>query len=529
MLKSLLIALVAFVCFAASATAQPGQGPVPPANPWLYAAPMIYPPAGSCVALPQTVTGGCAFANSLNIAGSYYVNGVNIFASSHAWPGDQFFGSGRPWCSMGASPGLSVDASTLIANCNTVLAAFGGGEIRPEAGETYCIQNNTTLSTNVGLRAPGSSYSNSGAILTSAGCTTPTDTTIVTLGTGGFAFGISFMCYGFGATQPCVTVTGNRVVMGLNRILGGSIPLNATPGVDGHFSDMRISNGVGAANVVGSGYFDRLILNQPLATGCSATASQGAISAWAAATPYTACNFVTLSGMILQATTSFTSGGSLTIPANTQVQATITDGAGAWELIAPTTFYGLQCLAYCVERVVDHTGPYTAGSAATSANSQLYVVTSSYGLEFTAGILVTNGIAWVNTINVSPLTGNAASGVLSETSAQNSHVTNMQFLGVGAYGIQFLSGTDNIATGNMIGGATSAAIHVGNGQNNSLITSNSVGNPGGTGGNAHSIILDASSDYDVVLGNNCNGATSGLTNNSGGAHNYIPPGGNPGC
>lgn len=59
------------------ALAQPG-GPQPPVGPWLYAAPQIYSPAGSCVTMPQTVTGGCVAPNSINIAGNLYLNGVAV-------------------------------------------------------------------------------------------------------------------------------------------------------------------------------------------------------------------------------------------------------------------------------------------------------------------------------------------------------------------------------------------------------------------------------------------------------------------
>lgn len=82
MLKAALASLVAALLLAGPALAQGpgggGPGPVPPPSPWLYAAPLIYAPVGSCVGMPQTVSGGCAGSNTINVAGGYYINGVPL-------------------------------------------------------------------------------------------------------------------------------------------------------------------------------------------------------------------------------------------------------------------------------------------------------------------------------------------------------------------------------------------------------------------------------------------------------------------
>lgn len=450
---------------------------------------------------------------------------VPLTTGNNVWTGQNYFEGGIPWCSLGPSPGLSVDASPLIANCNTTLTNFGGGEIRPEAGQTYCIQHNTTLGANVGIRAPGSAYSNTGTVLTSTGCTTPADTTIITFGTGGFSYNVSYQCYGYGATQPCVTTSSARLSFGFNRVNGGTIPL--TVSTDSHVFDNRISLGYGSTSVSGSGYFDRNNLNQNYVTGCiPSPVSISSISALAA-TSYTTCNIVSFGGVLLQANSSFTSTGTVTIPNNTPVGGTVTDGSGSWGIIAPTTYYALTCTGFCIEGGDDHTGPFTAGVLLASASAQWASRGGNiFGNYFGQGILATNDIA-VRSMgdHFATCVLTTCSGVLAQTSGTTVEVTNadMQQL---AYGVQLLSGVNHIITNDIIGDASVDAIHVGNGVNATVLTNNQLGAYGGA--NAHSIVLDASSTNHVITGNVCVGATSGLTDNSGGT-NYKPAGSNPGC
>jgi hypothetical protein len=106
-------AFLAVVAFGGSAVAQPGpgqnSGPVPPPSPWLYAAPQIYPPTGSCVTMPQTVPGGCPGAgNAINVSGGYYLNGVALDSISSVTP------------PLSVSSGvLSILNGTSIANPGT--------------------------------------------------------------------------------------------------------------------------------------------------------------------------------------------------------------------------------------------------------------------------------------------------------------------------------------------------------------------------------------------------------------------------
>src|SRR6202451_3988389 len=82
-------AFLAVVAFGGSAVAQPGPGqnggPVPPPSPWLYAAPQIYPPAGSCLTMPQTVTGGGEGSNTINAQG-VFVSGNPVAAAGASAP-----------------------------------------------------------------------------------------------------------------------------------------------------------------------------------------------------------------------------------------------------------------------------------------------------------------------------------------------------------------------------------------------------------------------------------------------------------
>lgn len=102
------------------ALAQPAPGPVPPPSPWLYAAPQIYAPAGSCITIPQTVSGGCVAPNSFNISGNYYKNGLAFdFITTVSPP--LVFSAGT--LSLGFNSSLVLDGSNNLGinltNTNT--------------------------------------------------------------------------------------------------------------------------------------------------------------------------------------------------------------------------------------------------------------------------------------------------------------------------------------------------------------------------------------------------------------------------
>lgn len=88
MLKTALGFIIATVSLVGAVAAQPGPGgpgPGPPPSPWLYAAPKIYSAAGSCVTMPQTVTGGCMGSNTINAQG-LFVSGLALVSAGAVAP-----------------------------------------------------------------------------------------------------------------------------------------------------------------------------------------------------------------------------------------------------------------------------------------------------------------------------------------------------------------------------------------------------------------------------------------------------------
>ena len=101
------LAALALAVFIAPAIAQPGPGgpgPVPPPSPWLYAAPSIYAPAGSCITLPQTVPGGCPGGGNAVNAQALFVSGNPVVASGAVAP-------------VGGLPLYAAPAATGTGSC----------------------------------------------------------------------------------------------------------------------------------------------------------------------------------------------------------------------------------------------------------------------------------------------------------------------------------------------------------------------------------------------------------------------------
>jgi hypothetical protein len=141
-------AFLAVVAFGGSAIAQPGPGqnggPVPPPSPWLYAAPQIYPQAGSCVTMPQTVAGGCpGGGNAINVAGGYYLNGVQLAGIASVTPplnlasnvlsllrDSNFAVNGSNQLALATSPAGCImgvpGASPAEPSCTTAAGTFAG-------------------------------------------------------------------------------------------------------------------------------------------------------------------------------------------------------------------------------------------------------------------------------------------------------------------------------------------------------------------------------------------------------------------
>src|SRR5262245_48759421 len=76
--------LLLFVLLASAAHAQPG----PPPSPWTISGNQVYTAPGRCVTVPQTVTGGCVGANTINATQIYEAgNRVATLSGNNAWTG----------------------------------------------------------------------------------------------------------------------------------------------------------------------------------------------------------------------------------------------------------------------------------------------------------------------------------------------------------------------------------------------------------------------------------------------------------
>jgi hypothetical protein len=121
MLKIVGIVAASLLASAVAALAQGlgggGPGPTPPPSPWVYAAPSIYAPAGSCVTLPQNVTGGCPAGNSININGGYYVSGNVLLPIATVSSPLSFAGNALtcPTCITSAATSLTLANGTPTA------------------------------------------------------------------------------------------------------------------------------------------------------------------------------------------------------------------------------------------------------------------------------------------------------------------------------------------------------------------------------------------------------------------------------
>jgi len=306
-------------------------------------------------------------------------------SQNNLYTGDNFFGSGRPWCDVVARGAVGNGSSSVadLAAFNACLTALPtGGTINVPVsanGGPYCTPG-LTITTN-GIRinfAVAAGYSRTqtptiASALSSCGSNLSPLTvngpygmvldnpTIVGPGIVG----------GSAPTNPALSIANcNDCEIFHPQITGGSNGLSTTGNTSVRVYGGHIHMNYGGAQVYMDGggvvtYFFGVVLDQSVINGCSS------IAAWSATASVTAGQCLTLaSGWMVVVSTSGTTGG--TAPVVVAYGNAITDGTATETLERPNpTYYGAQVDsgAQFTWTVGDVSGIQTAGIALTDTQS----------------------------------------------------------------------------------------------------------------------------------------------------------------
>lgn len=485
---------------------------------------------------------------------------------------DTFFGSGRPWCDIRAWGAVQdgiwtgtgytgTDDNGAWARCNTILTALGGGIIYvpPSTGRSCLKSGGITPGIGVVILGAGYGYgggnSTPGPAPPAAASACGADNTVFNFANAFTGMSGMWVEGGIFGTTPTVIAHTSRVLIDSSTIIAGSPSLEVTGGCNDCIITRTDAQGSYAGNnanisanvYVSAGFFGYRDNFDTSWFGAPAfgTLNVGAIVARAANTAYAAGSIVTMTGPDGKSYyVKVPSGGGGTSGSGSQptVQPyaqTFIDGTVTWRLLRPVgpggNFADLQCdgCATLFLKDVDLSGA-AIGLWITNTNSQIAqnntASPATFGNNWGYGVLATAG--WGLQLIGGYVNAGATTGFVGVQTTAN-WLSSLQISDMLMFNdptaVSFGAGVNSSVKGSQIFNASAVAINVANNITDVNLSNNQLGADGVHGGNANSIILGTGTDYIVAGGNNCHGATAGLTNNGSGAHNYIPSGGNPGC
>lgn len=470
-----------------------------------------------------------------NISISQLTGSVSL-TSTNTWTGDNYFGSGRPWCdirAMGAvGDGVTDDTAAWNACVSKLNSTAGSGILFIPPG-AYCTFTGFTIN---GLSTGDIWILGSGvrgSVLTACGHNV---NVLYVNQQFGRTDNIAVYGYGTGTTDSVASVSQPAVRLGagasyweLHHLLiqGGSFPLQLECQgcrIDEVTAQYGYGDGGGsrAANfyTINSGHytfhssFDQVLpcTNPGLCTSVTNPTFPASFGSWTTGTAYTVGQVVTAScsgrSFYIQAAKSGTSGAS-TPPCKPYLNK-MTDGGVDWWLVAPNPFYLVQIDSGANEVVIDSTD-ITGFATACLAVTNTFGVTAPQNIwlhSMTPGGCVGQGYYLNAGSNIKIEGGDFQGCLLSgcagvfipNTFSGRAHVDGINFHNGMSYGVLTGAGNTNLTfTHNFVQAST-------NGFN-----------------------FGAGVDYITGIGNNCAGGTG--RSGGPGANGYFPSGssGNPGC
>lgn len=423
---------------------------------------------------------------------------------------------------FGAKGDGSTDDTTAIQNAINSLSGTGGIICFP--AKTFVVNSGLTCSTN-GVRFTGASKL--GTVLTN------NNHNVITLSINGFANVVEHMMIlgnGLGATQPALYLGSGAVESVVEdcyiRYGSNAILINA---VDFYINNIHADLAYGSAIVKvtnGGGFFIRDKLDQAFPV--SQPPSGYSPAAWQASHAYSVGAVVSTGGYYIQCSTAGTSaGGAPTLQSYT---VNITDGTVVWKLVGATTYYSLLLDSNTFgiyESQGDHSGSFTAGVAITNSSGTapetIGITNSVFGGYWQQGILAQNGndlsvigCQFSNGISTTSSGINIASTWGGDTALSANTIFSHPV------GISVNAGKNITMNGNKISNASTAAISVAANVNNFNIVGNELGTSTIWGANVNAVVVAAgTSDYYNIIGNNINGATTGITDGGTGTHKTV--------
>ena len=466
----------------------------------------------------------CNHILSGNAGSTPSLSGPNI------WTGDNYFGSGRPWVdvrALGATGNGSTNDTAAVNSAITLLntlAGAGGGVLYFPPG-VYCLNAGVTVTgVNVIVQGAGAS------VLSACG----SNVTPLTLNSQ-YNQIRDITILGFNsvsATAPALTLGSGCISCFAHTVFvnfGTGILNNATDSVLEQIT-AYYSYGSSVVKTAGAGFWLKRAKIDQLYPQGTAPAQGTTFAARANDTVYTAGTVVSLSGFYIQAMVGGTSAGSP--PALQTYGVNFTDGGVTWQLLAPTTYYGLQMDTATPVMLVfnsDFTGPFQAGIAmlnsASGVNpSQLFVDQTTFGQNFLAGIYANagNGLVVSSSQFTNCIFTNCMGVDLTATWNGDTTISNNLIYG-NVIGIGIGGGTNTAITSNQVYGASNVAINVSGNVNDFNIVGNIAGASAAWGANFRCISVQpgTSNNYNIS-GNNCAGATGSTVLDGGtGASKFV--------
>jgi hypothetical protein len=472
------------------------------------------------------------------------VGGSGILSTNNTWTGDNFFGSGRPWCDVRAKgavgDGVTNDA-VAFRSCVTTLVALGGGTLYvPPSTNPYCVVDGTSgvllTSTTAFIRILGVDEANS--VLSACG---NNSFPVVRMNTPHSALeNVYVLGYGmrstdtFGiAANPAVhfqslcsfcrimnsTVNGGNFNVQLEN--SNYLFLNVTAQYAYSTALIYAKNGGGAFD--GGNHFNQV---WPV----SVPAHNATLNAWAGTSACSAGQVVSTAGFYIQYTGAGTTGGSA--PTLKNYGQSITDGSCSAFLVGPTTYYAIQADSGTNEMQILHTdmtGAFTAGLAmtntlATIAPTSVSVSESTIGQTTVSAIFASSGSELsVNNVHISRCIAVGCVGVnLTNSWSGPANITGLRVFNNVSYGIFIGAGTEANVVNSYVYTADLSSITVGANINRFNILGSSLCTSSlGTSTNAITVTAGTSNFYNII-GNDTNGCSStGIVDNGSGTSKLI--------
>jgi hypothetical protein len=531
---------------------------------------VLAPPGETLALLPSKATRASQAAcfdingNLINCAVTVVPSGSFVAGSGVTFAGsnpttvsigtkDALFASGRPWFDVqafGAVGDGSTDDTVAIQNAINAAAVLTTGIVYfpPPHGGAYCIKTNSALTVTGSLWLLGSGQNGSVVSM----CGTVLSSPLLTL-SGGSTVVQNMQFLGYGSQPSDVSpnpVTTNQYVIKMTNctdclldhvyVTGGLGTFIQNAG-DWVLRDFGVISSYGSAQLLirgtggslGSGWLERVKLDQGCPTVQAVGGTTAAPSNWAATTAYSTNQivFFPASQTYMQARVGGTSGSSQPSPTNYLVD--VTDGTVKWRLAMPQSqFYGMQ-LDSGTEQVagfhMDMSGCYTYGLGLTnvlatngpilvtvtsstfaglfgganaSAGQDLRIEASQFpGCMFTGCNLVISNGGWIGSLSL---------------------VGNIMYQGYN--GVDLAAGTSAVISSNTIYGNANDAVLVAAGISHWLVTGNELGSAGGFFGNNNAsgvIVTTGASDYYNITNNICHPTPTCVTDGGSGTHKTI--------